>query len=287
VVILIITGAALVFCIFLATYEPQPSFQGRTLSAWLIAYQNDRSRSDALTAVHNIGTNALPVLVKWATYQWPMWRVRLNETAMRLGGPRLYRFVAGSSAVRQSAALVGFEILGPEAAPAIPALTNRFDWRRLYGVNDMIFLALNHMGNPGLAPLVNVATNTTVPGEMRAFAVTRIRDPLMQIDTNANWVVPVLAASLNDKAVALQIAAALGDLRLVPAVAVPALARSLQDRSDIAMTAADSLGKFGTNATAAIPDLIQALDSKDRYVRREVTNALEIIAPEVLKKDGH
>ncbi len=285
--ILIIAGAALVLWIFLATHEPQPSYQGRTLSEWLIAYQNDRSRSDAPTAVHNIGTNALPVLVKWATYEWPKWRVLLNETAMRFGGRPLLRFVSGSPAERQSAALVGFEILGPEAAPAIPALTNRFDWRRLYGVNDMIFLALNHMGNPGLAPLVNVATNTAVPGEMRARAVTRIRDPLMLLDTNADWAVPVLAACLNDKATALQIAAALGDLRLAPGLAVPALARSLQDRSDIAMVAAESLGKFGTNATAAVPDLLRALDSKDRYVRREVTNALEIIAPEVLKKDGH
>src|SRR6476660_6778861 len=103
--ILVITGAALVFWIFLVTYEPQPSYQGRTLSQWLIAYNNDRSRSDAPTAVHNIGTNALPVLVKWLTYKWPKWRVRVNEAAASIGGPPLLRLVAGSRAERQTAAL--------------------------------------------------------------------------------------------------------------------------------------------------------------------------------------
>jgi hypothetical protein len=196
--------------------------------------------------------------------------------------------VAGSRAERQSAAMVGFEILGPEAAPAIPALTNRFDWRFLYGVNDQIFMAFNHMGNDGLAPLLAVATNKTVPGEMRAHAVTRIRDPLMRVDTNANWAVPVLVDLLKDPVTGPRAAVTLGDLRLDPPVTVPALTACVQDKGAwYNIYAAESLGRFGKGATSAVPALLEALSSTNRYLRMAATNALETIAPEVLKKDGH
>jgi len=197
--------------------------------------------------------------------------------------------VAGSRAERQTAALVGFEILGPEAAPAIPALTNRLKWEwTSIGANESIFLAFNYMGNAGLAPLISVATNKTVPAELRIMAITRIRAPLMHVDTNANWVVPLLGDLLKDRVTAVSAAAALGDLRLDAPVAVPALIACLQDYgAPCRAEAADSLGRFGKNAKPAVPDLVHALGSTNEYLRVAATNALEIIAPEVMKKARH
>jgi hypothetical protein len=288
-----IAGAALLLWIFLATRESEPRWQGRTLSYWLTTYNNDRSSADAPTAVHNIGTNALPLLVKWIGHKVPMWRVSLNGTALSLGGRPLYRLVVGKAVRRQAAARVGFEILGPEAAPAVPALTNLladWDWKSR-AMFEQVVIALSCIGNDGLAPLVSVVTNKSAPGDFRWIAAAYIGNPVMKLDTNAAWAVPVLAGYLDDNQVALLIAADLGVLRLAPAVAVPALTQCLQDEQRnyavLQAEAARSLGRFGKDAASAVPDLVYALGSTNKDVRIAATNALQSIAPEVLKNDGH
>jgi hypothetical protein len=272
-------AGALLLWIFLASHEHEPSYEGRTLSQWLTAYYHDQSVAEATNAVHHIGTNALPFLVKWISYKIPSWRT----------GP-IDHLMQNSGTLRAYAALGGFEILGPEGGPAAPALNNVLgDWdKKSRATVERALFALSYMGNPGLAPLVSLVTNKSAPPVYRREAAARIRESVTRLDTNASWTVPVLIGSFNDREVARMIARVLGDLRLEPALAVPALTRSLQnDNTLTAIESAKSLGNFGTNASVAVPELRKALNSNNEELRIAATNALEIIAPEVLKKDGH
>ena len=289
--ILAVVAAVLLLWAFLWPRDHEPSYQGRTLSEWLIAYtRNPSLRDQATNAVHHIGTNALPHLVKWTSYRMPKWRKTVIRPAAWLGGRRLLRIVAGSAAARAEVAQAGFEILGPEAAPAVPELTKLAgdrDWRARGNVYSAL-LALRHIGNAGLPPLVSLLTNRAAPAEYRWVAASQIDAPIIGLDTNASWAVPVLIGCLDDPVVAPSAAAMLGNLRLEPALAVPALARCLQQ--DNPMTpdiAARALANFGTNASAAVPDLVKALGSTNNFVRVAAKDALEKIAPEVLKKTKH
>ena len=285
---LLIAGAALLLWAFLPSKD-EPRYEGRKLSEWLADYDaNPRTGTAATFAVRQIGTNALPCLVDWISYRIPARTPKFRSILMRIGGKRILPYVE-PGVIRSTLAQRGFEILGPEAAPAIPALTNRLNWEwSSIGATESIFIAFNYMGNTGLAPLISVATNEAVPEVLRRMALVRIRSPLMNVDTNANWVVPLLGGLLKDPAAADQAAADLGDLRLDAPVTVPILIACLQDKGALCpANAAESLGHFGKDAASATPALAEALGSNDFYVRRAETNALEIIAPEVLKKDGH
>src|SRR5262249_42387677 len=267
------------------------SYQGRKLSEWLVLYtDNPLMRDQATNAVHHIGTNALPLLIKWMSYKMSSWRRTFSSYATWIGGEPLMRIAAGSAAAQADIARTGFEILGPEGAPAVPALTNLladWDWKSR-ATFERAVLALNYIGNDGLAPLVSVVTNKSAPADFRWTAAARISDPMMKLNTNANWVVPVLAVYLNDNQVARPITAVLGSLRLEPTVAVPALRQCLQNEQNdygvLQAEVANSLGRFGKDAVSAVPDLIHALGSTKRKLRIAATNALETIAPEVLKK---
>src|ERR1051325_7061051 len=97
----------------LARRDREPSYNGHTLSEWLHAarpgYINPPAPpADATAAVRQIGTNALPTLLKWASYD----PTRLQS--------KLRNIMSGSD--HPVDAEDGFRLLGPVAGPAIPGL---------------------------------------------------------------------------------------------------------------------------------------------------------------------
>src|SRR5215471_537789 len=66
--------------------EKEPKYQGKKLSDWLSAYMNaSPSEQDAAAeAVRHIGTNALPILLHWMSYQVPNCRSRLVDVVQRM-----------------------------------------------------------------------------------------------------------------------------------------------------------------------------------------------------------
>ena len=94
--IVLLTVIAGVVAYVLLKPKDEPKYQGRYLSDWLEEYRDSRySDGDAAIAVRNIGTNALPYLVKW---------------------------LSSKSSRRVTQSLNGFAILGTDAASAIPEL---------------------------------------------------------------------------------------------------------------------------------------------------------------------
>ena len=107
--------------------DKEPSYQGKRLSEWL-ALEGPRGArrlkagdGPATAAVMHIGTNALPVLLRWIEYERPVWKLKMMELGRKLPGRFRYRIIDlidGRPAMNRERAIYGFQILGPEARAA-------------------------------------------------------------------------------------------------------------------------------------------------------------------------
>ena len=147
----------------------EPEYQGKKLSKWLIEWRASDSTNvmeTADTALHQIGTNALPWLLKWLRYQEPQWKenlyslskspIKINWLEQKLwpGRPTRPDFMA----------MAGFYVLGTNASPAIPELT----WLvRTSQVNQTRSMAMRAVVLAG-GPLEPFMTNTDPWIRMRA-----------------------------------------------------------------------------------------------------------------------
>jgi hypothetical protein len=289
-------AAAALLLLSSTSREQEPSYQGKTLSQWLRTYQDSRHKDQrAADAVHHIGTNALPYLLKWVDYEMPTWRQDLLRVtagpAYALGGFRLVGLLSGEKQVRANLGLAGFEILKEEASSAVPQLSRKLGRWKLTNTSHSTLTALMFVGKDGLPTLITVLTNNSNPQWVRVSAAAKIGAPGMTLGTNAAWMVPILANCLKDNQVAWLAAQALGAIRLRPEIAVPALVESLEGKGGadlvIQINCAESLGSFGIEATAAVPALKAATTSTNAVLRQNATNALLMISPHVLDNPGH
>ena len=120
--------------------DREPEYQGKRLSYWLEARSRLLSQmghgsfhdvdgyNNTLDAIRQIGTNGLPCLVEWLSYEPPRWRtwVRNCSTNLprRIQYSRLCRWVIDDpNRARASRASVGLVVLDEQALAAIPELT--------------------------------------------------------------------------------------------------------------------------------------------------------------------
>jgi hypothetical protein len=114
------------------TQPTEPSYQGRTLSNWLgtcLASELDdtTANGEALRqatqhAVREMGTNAIPALLRWAQAKESPWKSSLNSALAR---QNLISFRFQTAQDRQILASAGFAFLGNEARAAVPALASQ------------------------------------------------------------------------------------------------------------------------------------------------------------------
>jgi hypothetical protein len=189
--------------------EPgEPAYAGRPLSEWLqlhllsILNKDDAGRDHAAEATKQIGTNAIPFLLRWMRdYQEPpSWRVKCYETiepvARSLGGQALSSRFFAAVEPRMMHGFVadqGFCILGPEAKAAIPDLTRLMNDPTRPRMADRAAYALAHLGEEAIPPLLSTITNQKAP--MRVTA-TRY---FSFIGTNAGHAAPIFQNLLSDQ----------------------------------------------------------------------------------------
>jgi hypothetical protein len=277
----------------------EPEYHGKKLSEWLLACGSPANRSDeveAAFAIRQIGTNCLPWLVEWRTYQLPPWKTSLADTLDRgpLAAPYT-RAVARALSRRQSLAsqtLVGYQILGPEAAPGIPELRAllKDDASSVWAMH-----ALASIGEAGLAALLVALAD---PQTAHRQDLPRCIISMRRAGNDISPAVPALVRCLGDTDVEVATAAATGlamaarpprfNISRRPPTAgldraVPALADSAKDpRVAVRYAAVRALAVFSEQARPAVPALIEAMHDADSTVRSAATNALERIAPEVM-----
>lgn len=165
---------------------------------------------------------------------------------------RLARPLLGPSVTRLWLSVTAFEILGDEAAPAVPALLKlAAKWesdRKLIGVE----MALVHMGNSGSTCLVSIITNDRVPIRQRVNAAELLALPSGTPSTNLTW-------------------------------AIPALARC-SGESQLSKPILGTLASLAGQSPTAIAKLLEACSSTDAMTREGATNALRLVAPERLPR---
>jgi hypothetical protein len=108
----------------------EPVARGHTLSYWLehsISRANDADRQladQATEAIREMGTNALPALLVWLRYEPSQTKTEVMDFLRRMRRTTYGRWIPPELTYENGPppAHVGFYILGPLAAPAIPEL---------------------------------------------------------------------------------------------------------------------------------------------------------------------
>jgi hypothetical protein len=120
--VILAVGAALVFA--LTQYRREPKFEGRTLSAWIqmgLDRPMPKKNLDVTNAVRNMGAAGIPTLLDYLSARPSMLERYLNSRDDYERFPRAWRMRASD---RINVGLYGFCILGTQAMPALPALSN-------------------------------------------------------------------------------------------------------------------------------------------------------------------
>jgi hypothetical protein len=133
-VLIIISGclaaAVIVFLLWPRAREPEPEYNGIALSAWLErAGQpfNHQFEAEFAKAIRDMGTNALPYLVRAVDFHPSGWRLSLGIKISKLSRAawvnRFASWVLDEKGFKRAeAAVVAFGILGRDALPALDDL---------------------------------------------------------------------------------------------------------------------------------------------------------------------
>ncbi len=230
-------------------FSLEPSSHGKRLSTWVLKTPLDAANTtnmDAVVALRDIGTNAVPYLLALLKYRNSWLATRLWQASDRV--PSI-RWDLMSDFERCHRAMQALSILEHDACPALPEL------RKLLIVIDQNYTGglthpqeeaaavLAHIRPEGIAILVQATTNKDQWVQKSAIQALGGNPPAE----------PGVVASLtrclkseNPDVVRLSAAWALGMLQAEPEIAVPALREALNDDSTVVQPAvAHSLSKFG------------------------------------------
>jgi len=279
--------------LFLRTREHEPAYQGKSLSEWLEvqAHQSadDENNGPSVNAIRAIGTNAVPYLVKWVSYD-PMrggFKGGLRSVARKLPNstpPSLRLWVMEDrDETKAQQARLGFEILGEQAQSAISELTTLMTNPATARRSQATALALASIGKPAIPVLSTQLADTNCPYRRMIAAWFGTFTGLATNDS----VVPPLLRALHDPDPDVISFAATGLGRIAEhdrsqaGLVVPALTNCLAapNANSVRERLAWTLAIYGTEARAAVPQLRQLTSDPDGGVRAAATNALREIAP--------
>jgi hypothetical protein len=239
--------------------EREPRFQGRRLADWLDQYGTNRwsrghdgeLQKEAETAIHQIGTNGIPIYLKMIADRGSLVKMKLLTNTPRSWLTTLHIPPLGNYQHqlddRRRLGAYGFAALGQEATPGVPGLIALLKDNH-YDVRYCSVFALRCLGP--------VASNA-----LPALLVC-LKDP---------------DATVRDDAVT-----ALGEIHQQPERVIPILAQFLKtNRSNIFvhMDTLVALGKFGADAKPAVPAILDCVEDIDQDVKAAALQALSKIDP--------
>ena len=276
-VLAVVILAALLIATVLFTYRPEPTYQGHTLTYWLgecakepKLFTAGPEAPECVRAVRAIGTDAIPTLVAWLSYEpHPIKRRLWIRLKLVLG--RFIPFPAWTStdSGQRRLALLGFRILGERSAPALPALTKLANGPNLRAAVPAVF-AMGKAGPAAVPFLEMVLTNPAATPRNQAAR------ELGGLGTNAMPALPSLLRCVGDADE--EVAAA--SLRAVGAVmqderVFAAVTGALNDPRPLIREAAVQALRSGDKAA---PFLQRALDDPDKGVRDQAKAILQALA---------
>ncbi len=299
----------------------QPSYQGLNLGQWIVLHRNQSSMEVALlaqtppfrgsaavnpetglpvplttdlsrrvtNALVKMKPKAIPVLLKWTAYEQPPWQkfiCRQLPFVLRYSWGR--RLCEDRRDAIGQVGLDGFQILGPEAAGAVPKLLKRCGtaaWSKNPGAALRAWNAIQATGEEGAVVLAQIARDARSPD--RATALDLLANAGSW--TSLNRAAPIFVECLSDKDVAIAVRTAevfrTWGHRLPEML--PRVVEAMHDaRPSVRQAAAEALGQALTSYRAGVPSLLPpllaALNDPDQEVRLTATNAIRLIGPAFL-----
>jgi hypothetical protein len=275
--------------------ESEPEYQGKKLSEWLEPQPSnvpDQTPSEVIEAVRAIGTNALPCLVKWISFDGARIQSIHDRLPRWIRSTRIPRYFLGMRrSVNAGHASHAFGILGESASPAVPDLIAMLKQPCSFVKSYNLVASLAAIGRPALTPMLDVLADKRSPPTTRSYICGMLSNMAAEhrLGPQMGMAISALVQCVQetDPFLVLTSANALGSIGMDPDVCVPALmsaARFPDPR--VRREAMHALGQFGTNAHASLPILIQALNDPDNRTRTVARVAAERIAPEVFKTNS-
>ena len=240
----------------------EPSYQGRTLTAWLVDYlgaddpfpiteEKKATMQRAGDAIRDMGTNAVPHLIKMVNAKDSTLTRIITIIAQHQS---MVRVNLRTEKEKRQMAVFGFYALGAKGKSAVPALVELLNSQD----QDVRLSAADCLGNIG---------------------------------PDAKAAVPLLLPYLNstNRIVAWDTTLNLGRIHMEPELVVPVLVQQLV-ATNISMryrgTTIGALAEFGERAKEAVPHLIPFLTDADEDKRASATNALKTIDAVAAAKAG-
>lgn len=241
-----------------ATRQSEPVYEGKPLSRWLEGHLPYTSANPPLNspgwkkadeALRRTGTNAIPTLLQMIRAKdLPKPVLKLLDLVSK---QRLVVIRYGDAFHRNDEAEYAFQILGTNAACAVPALIKIYQDNVSPNSQRCAAMALGHIGPAATAAVpVLLASFVHTNADVRFYAVSA----LIHIGGDPNIVVPVLKTLLKDP------------------------------KTEVRFNAVAALQSFGTHARAAIPELLEARSDQDQGVRDNVDDLLWRLVPEKVAK---
>ena len=261
---------------------PQPTWRGKTASAWLKEF--DGNSSEASEAMRQLGTKALPVIERDLRAKDAPWKLQLVGLLKQQSVVRL-QFTPDT--LRRERAVRACAALGPLARPAIPALGEALgngsgravQVLEKFGPEAIIALATGLTNAPACATPYGTAHAL---GRMGAKAKTAVTNLAWEFEHHS--ITPPRTASARAMAdICLELIEKENQPNCAEVVFVKAtLIHGLSDTNVwMRRAAADALAVFKASASEAAPALLKLVDDHDPRVRESAVKALQAIDPEV------
>ncbi|HWQ91319.1 MAG TPA: HEAT repeat domain-containing protein [Clostridia bacterium] len=258
----VLAAVLLALAVWQCLRSGEPSYQGRTLTAWLLDYvaadkpfpiteEEKATMHRAGDAIRDMGTNAVPHLIKLVSAKDSSFKHIITIIAQHQS---IVRVNLRTEKEKRQMAVFGFYALGPMGKSAVPALVELLNSQD----HDVRLSAADCLGNIG---------------------------------PDAKAAVPLLLPYLNstNRIVAWDTTVNLGRIHMEPELVVPALVQHLV-ATNISMhyrgTTIDALARFGEQGKEAVPHLIPFLTDTDEGNRFSATNALKTIDADAAAKAG-
>jgi hypothetical protein len=279
----VLVAFAILAAVFLPG-EKEPEYQGKKLSEWVAMAQENPDPPEVDAAIIAIGTNNIPLLLRWLDYKPSKLREWVDDYSGDVPD-KLKFLVRNRPDERADMAESTFQVLGMRAVAAIPELLRQAP-QHDDGPDMRAFNCLGYMGEASFPAVARIVTNRNSPSRGEAVACIR---SMTNLGTNTAPAVRLLSEFTrdSDRQIAEDAIRGLGDLRAEPDIALPALIARMHG-SDAALEADAmwSICKFGTNARLAWAELTKALAHQNLNCRFRATNAVNAIAPEFFKTNG-
>jgi hypothetical protein len=274
--------------------DTEPRYQDKNLSSWLYIYSCSESiaaRDEAKEAISHFGSNAAPYLLRSIRYVPPNWRPLAKKCCQKLATLRLARAIIPSALVidthvaQADCAVGGFRLLGQKVAAAFPELARLACDASHEERADRAIQALLFIRPPAAPALAEVLSNA--PPKLRFRTINYLntaRDPEL-----LRAMLPSLVQGLHDEDAQIAISSTLAimQLRYDPGT-LPILSEATTHPNPrVRAQALMCIATFETAAAQVAGCVALTLNDSDANVRREGTNTLRIIAPEILKISSH